>query len=465
MPKEQVDNAPIVIRSIHDVFDIVNRSGRGTRATHWLLIATMLSFAVEAYDIAGFAIAVPSLTSAFHLTPLEVGNLTAIVGFAAFIGAAVGGYFVDRIGRLKLFMIDMLCFFLAAIIGAAAPNIATVMFVRFLMGIGIGLDVPAAMTFVAEYTSGERKRPLTNRYIVWIYYLQVGAFFLGAFLLTLGVGQNLWRWIIGLGAIPSLAVIILRYMYMEESALWLACRGDFDQAAEILRRTLKLDIVVEKQQFTRRKFSYLELFKKPFLDRTISSTSINFFQSLVYFSVLFYLPVVASQLFKQHYILALTGIGVIQIFGLLGGLASSACANKVGFRWETIIGYGVEVVLLLFLGTYAGSLPALAGAALLCLFLFAHTFGPAQTGVSMSALSYPTELRGQGTGFSYGVGRLGAVAGFYIFPLILAAFGLGRTLQILALVPLLGLITVLLIRWDPTGVEAETAGIPVDGEP
>lgn len=456
--------APVVIRTIHDVFHIVNKSGRGTRAIHLLLIATMLSFAVEAYDIGGFAIAVPSLKNAFHLTPLQVGDLTAIVGIAAFLGAAVGGYFVDRIGRLKLFLVDMLCFFVAAIIGAFAPNVATLMVMRFLMGIGIGLDVPAAMTFIVEYTSAERKRPVANKYIVWIYYLQTGAFFLAAFLLWLGAGSNLWRWMVGLGAVPSLAVIVLRYMYMEESALWLACNGDLEQAAAVLRRTLKIDILVEAAPAARRRFSYGDLFKKPFLKRTISCTSINFFQSLVYFSVLFYLPVIADALFKNHFIIALLGIGVIQIFGLLGGFASSAFANKVGLRWETIIGYAVEVALLLFLGATEGRLPALVGAALVAVFIFAHTFGPAQTGVSMSALSYPTELRGQGTGFSYGIGRLGAVVGFYVFPLVLAAVGLGSTLQILAIVPLLGLITVALIAWDPTGVEAETLGIEASGD-
>ncbi len=451
---------PIVISSIHDVFEIVNRSGRGTKSTHWLLVATMMSFAVESYDIGGFAVAVPSLRAAFHLSPVQTGNLTAIVGIAAVISSIAGGYFVDKIGRLKLFVLDMLCFFVAAIVGAFAPTIGVLMAVRFLMGIGIGLDVPAAMTFIAEYTSGERRRTVANRYIIWIYYLQIGAYFLAVGLLKFGVGDDLWRWIIGLGAIPSLAVIILRYYHMEESAVWLACQGNLQGAADVLRRTLGIDVVVAPGAVARRRsFAFGDLFRKPFLRRTISCGSINFVQSLVYFSVLFYLPTVASGLFGQNYITALLGIGVIQIFGLLGGFASSAMAGRIGLRWETIIGYAVEMVILLVLGYGATVFSPITGALLIGIFLFFHTFGPGQTGVSMSALSYPTELRGQGTGFSYGIGRVGAVLGFYIFPLILAAVGLGTTLQILSLIPLGGLVVVALINWDPVGTESETAGL------
>jgi putative MFS transporter len=450
----------LVIRSIHDVFEAVNNSGKGTRSVHWLLVATMLSFAVESYDIGGFAVAVPSLKAAFGLSPVQVGNLTAIVGIAAFLAAVIGGYFVDRIGRLKLFVVDMVCFFIAAILGAVAPDIWTLMAVRFLMGIGIGLDVPAAMTFIAEYTSGERKRPVANKYIIWIYYLQVGVYFLAVALLQLGAGNDLWRWIIGLGAVPALVVIVLRYYHMEESAIWLACQGNLHGAAAVLRKTLGIEVEVAADAINhRRRFGYGDLFRRPFLRRTISCSSINFVQSLVYFSVLFYLPTVASGLFGQNYVYALIGIGMIQLFGLAGGFASSFFANRVGLRGETMIGYAVEVVLLLVLGAGATWFSPVAGAFLIGVFLFFHTFGPGQTGVSMAALSFPTEIRGQGTGFSYGIGRLGAVAGFYIFPLILSAYGLGTTLQLLAVTPLFGLVVVALIDWDPTGSEADTTDL------
>jgi predicted MFS family arabinose efflux permease len=243
---------------------------------------------------------------------------------------------------------------------------------------------------------------------------------------------------------------------MEESAVWLACQGNLQEAAAVLRKTLDIDVVAAPDaKAARRNFSYGDLFKQPFLPRTVSCGAINFIQSLVYFSVLFYLPVVAGGLFGQNNIWALVGIGVIQFSGLFGSMASSSLANKVGLRWETIYGYAAEIVLLLVLGYFVKDLPPLVGAVLLGAFIFAHTFGPGQNGVSMAALSYPAELRGQGTGFSYGFGRLGSVAGFYAFPLVLAATGLGNTLMIIAAAPLVGLVVIGMIPWDPKGTETD----------
>jgi hypothetical protein len=57
------------------------------------------------------------------------------------------------------------------------------------------------------------------------------------------------------------------------------------------------------------------------------------------------------------------------------------------------------------------SLPLVVAWALLGVVLEIHQIGPGQTGVSMVALSYPTWLRGQRTGFSFGIGRAGSVVG------------------------------------------------------
>jgi hypothetical protein len=51
--------------------------------------------------------------------------------------------------------------------------------------------------------------------------------------------------------------------------------------------------------------------------------------------------------------------------------------------------------------------------------------------------------------------RVGSILGFYAFPLVLAAVGLGTTLLFLTIVPVIGLIALLLIRWEPIGQDVE----------
>jgi CHASE2 domain-containing sensor protein len=73
----------------------------------------------------------------------------------------------------------------------------------------------------------------------------------------------------------------------------------------------------------------------------------------------------------------------------------------------------------------------------------------------MAALSYPTRLRGTGTGWAESMSRVGSILGFYIFPLLLASLGLAGTMGWLTLIPAVGLVAVVMIKWNPLGAEVE----------
>ena len=82
-------------------------------------------------------------------------------------------------------------------------------------------------------------------------------------------------------------------------------------------------------------------------------------------------------------------------------------------------------------------------------FILCHSAGPGANGKSIAALSYSSDVRALGTGVTGMVGSFGSVAGLYVFPQIKDSLGLGNTLLVLSVVPLLGLITCLAIKWDP----------------
>ena len=68
---------------------------------------------------------------------------------------------------------------------------------------------------------------------------------------------------------------------------------------------------------------------------------------------------------------------------------------------------------------------------------------------------YPTILRAKGTAFVESVSRFGSMFGTFIFPIILANFGLNNTMLFLAAVPILGLIITTVIKWEPVGKDVE----------
>jgi MFS family permease len=123
---------------------------------------------VDAYDFTSLGIGAIQLRHEFHLTATEVGALSSTMAFSALFGALVGGYFVDKLGRKRMFLLDLWFFVFSAIGAALAPNLAVLLAFRLLMGLGVGLDFPVAMSFVAEFSNrANRGRFVNLSYLNW----------------------------------------------------------------------------------------------------------------------------------------------------------------------------------------------------------------------------------------------------------------------------------------------------------
>lgn len=87
------------------------------------------------------------------------------MAIGALFGALFGGYYVDKIGRLKMFFIDLFLFVISAIGAALSPNYYVLIVFRVLMGVGVGLDFPVALSFVAEYSATSGKAKYVNLWV------------------------------------------------------------------------------------------------------------------------------------------------------------------------------------------------------------------------------------------------------------------------------------------------------------
>ena len=127
-----------------------------------------------------------------------------------------------------------------------------------------------------------------------------------------------------------------------------------------------------------------------------------------------------------------------------------------------IIGFGIEVLSVI--GLWQGErFTVLIQALFVAAFIFGHSFGVAANTQTMAALSFPTRIRATAVGFIHAIIRLGAIVGFYYFPLFMAKMGLRKTMMWLVLVPLTGLIVTLMIKetGEPVrkDIEAEDAAL------
>jgi MFS family permease len=468
--------APVLIRSAADVSAIVDagidhsdpiakRAAR--RKTLLVMVIALGGVFVDAYDFTSLGIGAIQLRNEFHLSAAAVGMLSATMAFSAMFGALFGGYFVDKLGRKDMFLLDLWFFVVSAIGAALAPNLAVLIFFRLLMGLGVGLDFPVALSFVVEFCDRARRGLFVNSsYVNWCLAALVGfaATYVGY---VLGAGENLWRIAVGFGAVPALILLILRYRYMLESPLWAAHQGDLKSAARILRKTRNLDVEVHPEatpEPPHRPKSLVHaarnIFSPHYRPRAILAAVIGCVQSIEYYAVIFYLPIISQMIFGQSLLNAILGGAIFNAIGLIGSVLQAKVCDRTGLRPLALVG-SVVTALSLFgiaFGHALGSL-VLQGV-MLGMFMLGHTTGPGPQGMAYAALSFPTPIRGSAVGWTQGMLRVGSIMGFLFFPMVLAAAGFTATFALLAAAPIIIAAACLLIRWEPIGVDIEAEPVP-----
>ena len=181
------------------------------------------------------------------------------------------------------------------------------------------------------------------------------------------------------------------------------------------------------------------------------------FSTFGYNAVAYGTPLIIAMLFQQGPLVTILSALVINLgFGAAGGLLGVALINRVGARRMTIIGFAIQAASLLVLaavGIPSGALVIIA-IAMLAAFVFAQAGGPGANLMSYATLSYPTRLRGVGVGFNEAVKRVFSIVSLVFFPVLAASLSTG-VFWIVALAPLAGLVSLLVIKWDPTGKDVD----------
>lgn len=120
----------------------------------------------------------------------------------------------------------------AALACAFAPNEYVLAAARFVMGLGVGIDLPVAMAFLAEFSRLRGQGNKAASVAMWCptWYAAISISYLLVLLLYAVLPEShtdwLWRLILGFGAVPALLIIAIRSRYMSESPIWAANQGN-----------------------------------------------------------------------------------------------------------------------------------------------------------------------------------------------------------------------------------------------
>jgi len=182
------------------------------------------------YDMGIIAAALIFVRQSFTLSTQMQEMVVSIVLVGAMVGAVVGGSIADRIGRRSTLLWGGGLFTLGSILAPLSPNVFALIAARGVLGLAIGFTSVTAPVFVAELAPPQSRGRLISLY---------------QFALTLGIaladlvgywlaGEQSWRLMFGIGAIPAMLFLLL-VLTLPESPRWLFAQNLHTEAQAVLR--------------------------------------------------------------------------------------------------------------------------------------------------------------------------------------------------------------------------------------
>lgn len=466
MSEQPAASDQLIIRSAQDVTRLVNAGLAAFRHPKALVILALGGMFIDAYNFTSIAFGLSDITEQFGLSSVMVGVVSSSIMVGALVGALIGGYLTDKIGRYRVFMADMVILVLATLGSGLAPEAWSLTGFRFILGFGIGMDFPVALAFIAEFSSQSGKG---RRVSLWqpVWYTATSATYLVLIpLFYLVPGGHLWRWVVALGAVPSLIVMLLRRKYMDESPSWAAGQGNLQRAAKIIsQREGVRAVVAPDADYTptgRLAISvrgFRKLLQRPYLSRTIQASVVSACQSMEYYAVGFGLPTIIAGLSHASTMTTIVGSLIVNaVFGFTGAVFGVRMVSRWGSWRLATTGFLATMTCLIilgFIGHPSGTVMLIVFGLLLGLFVFFHAYGPGPQGGTQTTLSYPTSLRGVGNGVGNAIDRVGSILSLLLFPVFSAAL-VEHVYFVVAIAPALGLIPLLIIRWNPTAHDVDS---------
>src|SRR3954463_12653868 len=204
-----------------------------TREHGRLVVGSGLGWALDAMGVGLISFVMAALAVQWQLSPTELSWIGSI-GFAGMaLGATLGGLLADRFGRRQVFAVTLLIFGVATGAAALSWSVGALLVFRFLIGLGLGAELPVASTLVSEFAPARvRGRLVVLLEAFWAVGWTLSAL-LGYFVVP--PSAHGWRWALALGAVPALYAVAVR-RGLPESVRFLELRGRVAEAEDAVRR-------------------------------------------------------------------------------------------------------------------------------------------------------------------------------------------------------------------------------------
>ena len=202
------------------------------RIFFWSLTSALAGF-LFGFDTVVISGAEKTIQALWGLSDSVHGIAMASALYGTVVGSLIGGWPADRFGRKTTLLWIGVLYLLGAVGSALAPNVWVFIAARAIGGLGIGISTVVAPMYISEIAPPKHRGRLAGMFQFNIVFGILIAFVSNA--LLAGVGENAWRWMLGVAAFPSLLYALL-CLGLPESPRWLLTkRGDRETAVKVLQ--------------------------------------------------------------------------------------------------------------------------------------------------------------------------------------------------------------------------------------
>ena len=426
------------------------------------------------FDATVISGAVPFIRDYFGLGgasgSLELGWAVSCLGWGAMAGNLAAGILSDRLGRKRLLLLTSLLFLASALTAALSSNFAVFVAARICGGLGVGAALLTAPVYIAEIAPARTRGSLVSLNQLMIVIGISISFFSNYFLLPLG--EQSWRWMLGVQTIPAAAYFLL-LLLVPESPRWLLSKAREQDARAVLvmvhgaaaaEREL-LDIRSSLGQQARR-FALRELLTGRLRKVMIFGFGIAFFQQATGINAIFYyLPTIFAQAggelssaFGQSIFVGLVNVGMT--------IVAIWLIDRLGRKPLLCVGIAGMAVSLLTIGWAFQTAHAAvgtqspvnhAGVVLVAIAAFVASFAVSLGPVMWVMLSeiFPNEERAAAIAAVGFWNSLVSASITLLFPKELATWGPGGTFLCYGLLAVAGLVFIVLRAPETKGKSLE----------
>ncbi|SFV27135.1 MFS transporter, putative metabolite:H+ symporter [Devosia crocina] len=397
------------------VEQILNEAGAG-RYQRRLLGIFGLVWAADAMQVLAVGFTSASIADSFGITVPEALQIGSVFFLGMLIGASLFGRLADRFGRRRVLLITVACDAVFGFLSVFASELWVLFLLRFLTGIAVGGTLPVDYAMMAEFLPARNR----GRWLVILEgFWAVGtvAIALAAWLASLYVPADAWRWIFAFTAAPALIGIWLR-LWVPESPLYLLRQGKQDQLRGVLNSVLSANGKAPLPQGTVIEQPELKgegIFSPTLRRRTLAILSVWFLVSISYYGIFTWLPARLAQ----------EGFGYVRGYGFLvvvalaqlPGYALAAWGVEALGRKPTLIGFLFLSALGCLLFLLARDPYLVGGSILVMSFALLGTWGALY---AFTPELYPTGSRATGMGAAGAVARLGGLLAPSVMAILIA---------------------------------------------